>query len=96
MTDDLIVYVDDISDSRLETPVLELLVESLEDSRLALRKGGCFGAGTLQCLLLSIPTTSGMDGRSSAEACVQSSPIWRTSVASLTGKFPPNAGSIHS
>lgn len=90
------VYVDDSSDSRLETPVLELPVESLEDSRRALRKGGCFGAGTVRCLLLSISTTSGIDGRSSAEACVQSSPIWRTFVASLTGKFPLNAGSTDS
>lgn len=96
MADDLVVYVDEISDSRFETLVLELFVELSEESTLAARKGGCLGAGTLQCLLPSISTTSSIVGRSSAEAWVQSNPIWRTFVASLNGKFPSRAGSIDS
>lgn len=50
-------------------------------STLELRKGGCVGEGIL-ILAVSIFTTIDIDGRNSADACVQRSPIWSTLDAS--------------
>lgn len=60
-----------------------------------LRNGGCAGQG-MSWLSVSIFTTIDIDGRNSAEACVQSNPIWSTRDASCSWNLPTSFGSTAS
>lgn len=77
-----------------EALVIEFSVQSSVVSTLAFKNGGCFGEGILLSLLVSIWTTSAMDGLNAAEGCVHRSPIWSTSVASSSENLPFKRGSI--
>ena len=62
---------------------------------LELRNGGCVGWG-MSWLWVSIFTTTGIDGLSSADACTQSKPIWSNWDASTSWKLASNSGSTAS
>ena len=57
--------------------------------------GGCVGWG-ISWSLLTILTTTDIDGLNSADACAQSNPIWSSWHAPSAGKAPSRVGSTTS